>query len=71
MARGMLELVEDFLVPLQRVDVEEHRAAGVRVVGDVDLPPVKRQIRNVSMLPKSSSPARPLRAPLPRCRAAI
>ena len=34
---GDVQLLQDLIVPLQCVDVEEHRAGGVGVVGDMDL----------------------------------
>ena len=36
-ASGDVQLLQDLIVPLQCVDVEEHRAGGVGVVGDMDL----------------------------------
>ena len=52
---------EQLVVPGEAVDVEEERPAGVRDVGRVDgaarrVPPVSRQSRNVSTVPKASSP---------------
>ena len=52
---------EQLVVPGEPVDVEEQRPAGVRDVGRVDgagaaVPPVSRQSRNVSTVPKASSP---------------
>ena len=35
MARGMSRGLEQFVVPIQRVDVEDQGAAGVRVIGHV------------------------------------
>ena len=34
---GDVQLLQDLVVPLQRVDVKEHRAGGVGIVGDVHL----------------------------------
>ena len=52
------------VVPLPRVDVEEHRARRVGRVGDVRRPPVSFQTSQVSTVPKASSPRlRPPRAP--------
>ena len=41
MARGNVEDLQQFVVPIERVDVEDQRAAGVAVVGDV--PPAAGQ----------------------------
>ena len=37
MARGMSRISQQLVVPIERVDVEDQRAAGVAVVGDVPL----------------------------------
>ena len=51
--------LEQLVVPGEPMDVEQQRPAGVRDVGRVDaaaVPPVSRQSRNASTVPKASSP---------------
>ena len=52
-----IEQPQQFVVPFQRVNVEQHRARGVADVGHVRRPPVSFQISHVSIVPNASLPA--------------
>jgi hypothetical protein len=57
--RGDAEEAHELLVPVERLEVHEHGAAGVGDVGDVQpavVPPVRFQVSHVSVLPKIASP---------------
>ena len=55
---------QKFVVPIERVNIEEHGAGGVGAVGDVHFPPVSFHTSQVSTVPNSSSPLRALPRPL-------
>ena len=51
-----IEQLAQILVPATLVNIIEQGAAGIGGVGRVDLPPVSRHSKNVSMVPKARRP---------------